>query len=186
MAAFLEQERTVAIFTVTTGFDVSRNNDALITLSEAIEAAAANDEADTIRFAQDVSVIQMVGGGAAPGATLFNGFTIAAGEDLTIEGDVDLDGVDDVTISGANATAHFLVEAGASLSLSGVDLIDGFNDQSADLGAAEAGQPTDAALFDEAAQGADGGAGRNAFGSILNNGALTLAQVGFDGNFAVA
>ena len=80
----------MAIFTVTTGLDVSRDDDALITLREAIEAAAANDEADTIRFAQDVSVIQMIGAGASPGATVFNGFTIGAGEDLTIEGDVDL------------------------------------------------------------------------------------------------
>lgn len=176
----------MAIFTVTTGFDVSQDNDAQVTLREAIEAAAGNDEADTIRFAQDVTVIQMIGAGASPGATVFNGFTIAAGEDLTIEGDVDLDGVGDVTISGSNATAHFLVRDGAVLTLSGVNLIDGFNDQSADPGAAAAGASTDATLFDEDAQGGDGARGRDAFGSIFNNGTLTLNQVGFDGNFALA
>ncbi len=164
----------MAIFTVTRGADASREDDAFITLREAIEAAAANEGPDTIQFADGVRTVSLIGAEPSSGATIFNGFTIGAGEDLLLDGNTDGDGVGEVAISGSFATAHFIVEEGASLTLRGLDLIEGVNEQTEAPGRAAPGEATDAALFDPAAQGDDGADARDAFGAILNLGDLRL------------
>jgi Ca2+-binding RTX toxin-like protein len=125
----------MATFTVTTGADVVDTNDGLLSLREAIAAANASAAADTIVFSAAVSsaLFVSVGTSARP-----EGFTIeAAGGALTINGDIDDDGQGDIALNNGFGT-KFTVKAGASLTLIGVDFING-NSQASPTAAGAAG-----------------------------------------------
>ncbi|MGF1554372.1 MAG: DUF4214 domain-containing protein [Paracoccaceae bacterium] len=104
----------MANFTVNSNGDNENPDDGLLTLREAIAAAADTAEADTIVFAGAISTV-----------ALEEFLTIADGQDLVIDGDRDGDGVADVRLNGGNATYHFLVEAGATLALDTLALVNG-------------------------------------------------------------
>ncbi|SEA63379.1 calcium-binding protein [Rubrimonas cliftonensis] len=191
----------MAEFIVTSGADVVDDGDQIFTLREAILAARETEGPDTIRFEAGVATVTL----AAPGDGVpSNALEIVAGESVFIDGDANGDGLPDVTISGGDATAHFLVEEGASLSLTALRLVDGRvvfggafaapGTPGADRGDASDGFQTSLSSgvrnFQPAANGVAGGTGgpgddgAAAAGSILNFGELSLTRVFLDDNSA--
>ncbi|MEO3474873.1 calcium-binding protein [Roseomonas sp. CAU 1739] len=109
-------------YTVTTNADVVDANDGVFSLREAIAQANASAAADTIVFSAGVSNALYVSVGTFANPA---GFEIdAAGGALTINGDVDDDGQADIAFNNGFGT-KFTVKQGASLTLVGVDFING-------------------------------------------------------------
>jgi hypothetical protein len=118
------------------------------------EAIAAANSGDIIAFEEAL-------GGQS--IRLTSALTIGAGENFTIQGDVDRDGRADITIDGQNATRLMNVQVGATVALDTIILANG---------------------NDVGSTGAAGGTGGNGVAGILNEGALTLTHVLFSGNTA--
>ncbi|MEM6743818.1 MAG: hypothetical protein AAF676_08795, partial [Pseudomonadota bacterium] len=185
----------MAVITVTSGrFDGGEG----LSLREAIEQAMATPEADVIRFS--ASLAGAASQGALQAFEMPGGVEIiAAGGALTIDGDVDGDGLTDILID-ADEGRHFTVQTGAELTLRNLDLVSssdrpgraedgarGEDGQFADAVEGNDGQDGVNAFFDEiqdAGDGQEGAAGDIAAASILNFGTLTLERVGFGGNGA--
>ena len=182
---------------VDTGLDIVDANDCVTSLREAIALAEATAGADEIVFAEgllglngtlrinidtDPRSPNLIGSTR----TDFTGYTVNSGDGLTINGDIDGDGVADVELNGGFITdddryfitPHFQIGAEGDLRLEALNLIGGgmvfFTD------AADGGAPTGS---NKSPAGADG---QDAFGSILNEGALALDRVRIDGTTAIA
>ncbi|MFB2552463.1 calcium-binding protein [Ensifer soli] len=174
----------MAIFTVTSGTNAA--DDGLVSFEEAVAMAAATPGADTIRFAAPLAI------------ALAEAVTIgAAGGPLTIEGDVDNDGLGDIYLMGTG-NHHLTIEAGATVRISDIEFING-RENGAD-GSFGAGAPIAthgasapaATGFDqngttgesggEGGHGGVGSAGESGAGAIVNSGTLTLERVGFGSN----
>ena len=178
----------MAVIIVNTSADDNAAN-GVTSLREALAVAAGTAEADTIVFAAGISRIFLTSNGGP--------LVIAAGQNVTIDGDRNNDGVADVTIDSQTSTNHFIVQAGATARLEGLVLTNG-----AVFGAtgvvgvqgAVGAKGQDGADGDTADAGANGtnglaggvggvgGAGGAGAGSIFNLGALTLAQTQVVGN----
>lgn len=163
-----------------------------LTFEAAVKAAEAEPGADTIRFADDVSRVE-----------LDEALTISG--ELVIDGDHDNDGISDVVIS-AGDNRHFNIGATAVVTIKNVDLIGGYDaprtyDTLSRPAAAQGKAGNEGTLTksgyrldgadgnDDAGngfRGADGEDGLDAVGSILNAGDLTLVRVGFGNNYAQA
>ena len=161
----------MAQFTVDTVDDIVDAGDGRTSLREALAAAALTSEADAITF--DAALLgQQI--------NLASRLTIATGSEVAINGDIDGDGLGDITLSGRNAVSHVWVQSGASATLTGLILADGRSTGAAGLRGANGTNG-----FFPALEGNDGGTGGNATASILNQGNLELDQVTFSGNVAV-
>ncbi len=152
----------MAKFTVDTVNDIVDANDGVTSLREAIALAERNVGTDTITFEEGINAVYI-------DANNPDVFTIA-NQKVIINGDTNGDGIADVTISGSDASAHFVVKDTAKLTLQALNLEDGYNDQ----------RTTNST----AGVGLDGADGASAFGSIYNAGELVLDRVSFDDNTA--
>lgn len=173
--------RDATVQTVNTGADDHSANN-LTSLREALALAAKSPGADTIVFAKGVSTIELTRKGGP--------LVIARGQNVTIEGDRNGDGVADVTIDGNDRTSHFVVQAGARATLDGLVLTHGHatgqNGTTGGIGAAGrdgiAATGTTDDMYDplyQAGTGGGGGAGTaggSAVGSVENHGALTVSH----------
>jgi Ca2+-binding RTX toxin-like protein len=173
-------------------------DDGLLSLQEAVALSNARKGADKITFADNVKYPQLT-----------QELTIAKGEKLTIDGDKNNDGINDVTVYGG-FSRHFTVEKDATLTLTGIDLFNGYSSggsgtDGADGKAGADGKPGRGAGFGgqdwlhsnygrDGNDGGGGGAGQNGAdggdaevqaGSIVNFGTLKLTRVGFGDNDAV-
>ncbi|SDB16706.1 cadherin repeat domain-containing protein [Bauldia litoralis] len=165
-----------------------------LTFEEAVQQSIASAGPDTIRFAQDVTEVE-----------LDDAVTISG--ELIINGDFNGDGISDVVFDAVGDHRHLNIDAAAEVTIFNVDFVGGFDRPKADDGtyldsirlpaaagtAGAAGELTDPSyVFDgaDAGDGGDGGDGSDgkdgldAAGSILNQGSLTLVRVGFGNNDA--
>jgi hypothetical protein len=158
-----------------------------LTLRDAIAQAQSGD---AITFSQ----------GFAAGGAFFTFNTIVldapleiANKSITIQGDVLNQGIEDVAITGGGGNCLLHVDAGATVTLQGVALINGFGGGSSSVGAnaidGNAGANAGSA-GGNGGNGQDGTAGGNGTsggigaGGIINEGTLTLNNVtlmGLDG-----
>ncbi|MEL7462999.1 MAG: choice-of-anchor Q domain-containing protein [Pseudomonadota bacterium] len=137
---FGNERPSLVVSTLADGYD---DSDGQTTLREAIAYANANPSVEPITFLAGLEgTIQLTGGQ----------FTIS--EEISIEGDVDGDGIGDIAIDAGGASRHFFIdgETGGDLRLYGLTLTNGY---SADSG-----------------------------GSILNSGDLSAVNTTFSGNTA--
>jgi CSLREA domain-containing protein len=199
----------MATFTVTTAADTVNGSDGVTSLREALALAQANSGADTITFSSSI-----------PGISVLTFVDLSAellitsqGGPLTINGDIDNDGQADVILN-AGSNRHFTINAGADLTLIGVDLFGGqANGAAGTTGTGGAngangapgssvkelafGVETNQQKIDRAgvdggpggdgaigATGGSGTAGTDAVGSIWNAGKLTLIRSSFGNNDA--
>jgi len=181
----------MAILTVTAADDSSTG----LSLTEAVHKAMISGGADTIRFDPGLTGIAGVKFLKLPEALEIT----SGGGKLTIDGDIDGDGVGDVAIGSEGLAHHFTVQSGATLALTGIDLFGGFS-QGEDGETGAKGKTgvsginasgTDGVngrdggdADDGAGDGEDGTPGETVAGSIVNHGTLTLTRVGFGGNTA--
>ncbi|HMQ57231.1 MAG TPA: hypothetical protein PKE65_01660, partial [Rhizobiaceae bacterium] len=93
----------MSVITVTLGSDTTAPGDGLISLREAVAMARASAGPDTIRFAEGLMRIEIND----------EALEIAAGENLTIVGDRNGDGIGDVYLDG-ELNHHFTVLSGAT------------------------------------------------------------------------
>lgn len=183
----------MAVLTVTTSDDTDNGAQGGLSLREAVGLAAKSRGADTIVFSNKLLQAQGVNY-----VTLDEAIEIgAAGGALTINGDLDGDGVSDVFVSAGDAH-HLTIDAGAKVTLANLDFVSGRSrGEHADGGTAgKAGQPGARGGFDgrdgadgrnstsNGSDGAGGDRGEDAAGAIVNGGDLTLLRVGFGGNLA--
>lgn len=183
---------------VDTGLDIVNANDGVTSLREAIALAEATAGADEIVFSESLlppfgpAVIGIQTDPASPSLanssqTNFTGFEVNSGDGLTINGDIDGDGIADVTIDGGFITnddryfitPHFKIGEDGDLRLESLNLVDGgmfFFEDAADASAATS----------SANKSPAGDDGKDAFGSILNEGTLVLDGVFIDQISAVA
>ncbi|SEL11926.1 hypothetical protein SAMN05444413_10614 [Roseivivax marinus] len=132
----------MAIFTVTSGADTSDDTDGVLTLREAIAEADAAAGPDTILFDPGITNVTLAG-------------TLTLSTEITVDGDINGDGLSDVTISAANSSMHFMVTEDGDATLRNLVLTDG---RSTGFGSASPGDIAQAA-------------------SILNLGSLEIARV---------
>ncbi|KAG1650312.1 hypothetical protein GQR58_028133 [Nymphon striatum] len=104
---------------VTTNLDDTNPLNSAVSLREALAIAAGTVEADTITFQAGLTSSAL----SPTEGTL----TIAAGQNVVINGDTNGDGVADVNIDGQNSSRLFTVEAGATLFLRSVNLVNGYD-----------------------------------------------------------
>ncbi|MEY8840278.1 hypothetical protein AB9K41_14740, partial [Cribrihabitans sp. XS_ASV171] len=162
-----------------------------LSFEAAVSAANESAEADTIRFAEGVRVLQL-------------GDMVTIAGQLTIEGDRNNDGVSDVMLRAADDERHLTISAGADVTIVNVDFVGGrdmprtWEGNGARPNAASGGWGSNGTLtpgegFDGASgnddaghggPGTDGEDGVDAAGAILNSGALTLVRAGFGRNEA--
>lgn len=190
-------------YVVTTATDTLDGDDGLLSLREAV--ALANDDADadviTFDLSNDFSINQV--------SIRDSAIEIAANTTLTIDGDLNDDGITDIVLT-AGLNHHLTVAVGAQVTLTGLDLISG-GDTPSNVGVAPAGAPganggrgfgkedivsdPDLHIFDFFGVSGEGGApGENGVrgtdghdrdveaGAIVNFGILDLVRVGFAGN----
>ncbi|MEO1460200.1 MAG: hypothetical protein AAFV49_21895, partial [Pseudomonadota bacterium] len=105
----------MAEFIVNFGGDTVDATDGVLSLREAILAAAQTPEADVIRFAETIGRV-----------TLTSALEIETGQNLAILGDRTGDGLADVTISAGGAGRHFDIAPAAALTLEDLRIVDGF------------------------------------------------------------
>lgn len=189
-------------YIVTTATDTLDGDDGLLSLREAVALANANPNADVITF--DLPTLTVYIDDSA--------IEIAAGTNLTIDGDVNDDGITDI-ILWAGQNHHLTVDVDAQVSLTGLDFTGG-GFHSPNVPNAPAGDPgangergfgkedivsdPDLHLFEfYGASGEDGTSGEAGergtdgqdrdvkAGAILNFGTLDLVRVGFAGNDAI-
>ena len=178
----------MATFIVNTEIDDVNPANSALSLREALVLAQGTAGADRIEFAAGVAQLDIGAGGV---------LTIAAGEDIEIDGDIDNDGIADVTLNGNGISRILNVEAGATASIDGVNLINGQDSGTSGVGGATgsygaAGMPgayggpgnpgSDGTDGADGGNGGDGTDGGDAVGGIFNAGDLTLMNVGFAAN----
>lgn len=187
----------MARYIVTTPDDVSYADDGLLSLREAVALANEHKGKDTITFASDLRLLYVTEGE----------LEVKERQSLVINGDRNNDGLSDIVIDGYDS-AIFHVKQGASLSLSGMDLV-GTNVYGADGENGAAGTRGTQGTFggsvdpdyylndlgdkirfrgDDGSDGGDGvsptggedgTSGETAAGAIVNFGTLKLNRVGF-------
>ena len=106
----------MSVLVVNTVTDIVDAGDGLTSLREALATATLTVGPDTILFDS-----------ALDGATLdlASRLVFATGTDVTVNGDIDGDGLADITLSGRNAVSHVWVQAGANVTLTGFVLAEG-------------------------------------------------------------
>lgn len=199
----------MAIITVTTASDTVNAADGVTSLREAIALAQATAGADTITFSSSIPGISVLAFVDLNAELLIT----SPGGPLTINGDIDNDGQADVILN-AGSNRHLTINAGADLTVIGVDFWGGQANGSAGTGGASGangangtagssvkdlafGVETNQQKIDRAgvdggpggdgatgATGGGGAAGTDAAGSIWNAGKLTLIRSSFGNNDA--
>lgn len=182
----------MALIIVDTELDESIAN-ATTSLREALAIAAGTAGADQIYFDQGAGISNVV---------LDNsGLQILSGQDVTIFGDYNGDGIADVNIDGQGDVRLFTVESGATLGLTSVNLINGYdrtlsspygslvmngnNGTNGTAGYASfAPDGTDGTAGADGGNAADGDDSANAVSGIMNSGTVTLDGVSMAGMFA--
>lgn len=162
------------------------------TFEEAVQQSILSAGPDTIRFAPELTNVQL------------NAAVTISGE-LVIDGDHNGDGISDVVI-GAGQNRHLNIDAASIVTIRNVDFIGGSDSprtwanpsqprppaeagaNGGDLSAPETPETMDGADAEDGGHGSagtEGVDGVDAVGSILNRGTLVLERVGFSGNLAV-
>ena len=141
-----------------------------LTLREALNQINPND---TITFAA-----------ALDGATITTSstLTIAGGQSVTIDGDLNDDMVADVSVSGSNTHTVFEIQSGAVATIDGLNIINGAATGS--VGADGTDQPPSAPQ-NSGVNGGDADPGENVGGGIYNAGNLTVENSNFMDNSAI-
>ncbi len=181
-------------FVVTTSTDVVDNKDGLMSLREAVAAAEADPGPNIITFADKALYYQQ----------LTSPLEIRPSGALTINGDIDDDGLTDIIFSNGYAT-QLNVHYGANLTVVGVDFLYGSSNSDAGGNGTSGVQgasgtpgknfsndgttqvlPTDGGDGVNGTQATAGENAKNVGGIIDNFGTLTLIRVGFSAGYAAA
>ncbi|NBC31193.1 MAG: hypothetical protein GVY13_00805, partial [Alphaproteobacteria bacterium] len=121
--SFVEERTAMATITVTTATDeafdgtesVGMPDGTGLSLREAIGVAASDDTID-FDAALDGQTIALSTG------------ELAIGKNLMVDGDRDDDGAPDITISGSDTSRIFNIQAGNTVTLDGLALVNGYHD----------------------------------------------------------
>ncbi|MFO1169424.1 MAG: VCBS domain-containing protein [Hyphomicrobiaceae bacterium] len=165
----------MATYTVTTTNDVVDANDGLLSLREAVAAANASTDADIINFSTSLLPPGFVAGDQVTVAISSVLELTGNSGALTINGDINGDGIGDVAIDGQNTARHFNVDGGATVTLSNLTLKNGH-----DAGAAGTFRdvpPSESIIYTFATT-----PGGDATASIYNSGSLVLSNVVLEDN----
>ena len=92
-----------------------------LTFEEAVQQSIASDGPDTIRFAQDVTEVE-----------LDDAVTISG--ELIIDGDFNRDGISDVVFDAVGDHRHLNIDAAAEVTILNVDFVGGFDRPKSDDG----------------------------------------------------